>query len=56
MVIPAVRVCAVVVVVMCGAFWSHRFSPPVTGDSMGRDADTFIDWSEQFELNTEACQ
>ena len=23
---------------------------------MGRDANSLIDWSEQFELNAEACQ
>ena len=30
--------------------------PNFSGDSMSKDSDTFVDWSEQFQLVAEACQ
>ena len=30
--------------------------PNFSGDSMGKDSNTFVDWSEQFQLVAEACQ
>ena len=30
--------------------------PNFSGDSIGKDGDTFVDWSEQFQLVAEACQ
>ena len=31
-------------------------TPKFSGDSQGSDTDSFLDWSEQFELVAEACQ
>ena len=40
------------------ALLAHQI-PPIpnfSGDSIGKDGDTFVDWSEQFQLVAEACQ
>ena len=36
-----------------------QLNPPIPNfsrDSMGKDSNTFVDWSEQFQLVAEACQ
>lgn len=30
--------------------------PNLSGDSTGKESDTFVDWSEQFQLVAEACR